>query len=222
PAPVRGRLGKDVLPQLEARLTVPCPGQREAVEEGRRGMTRSDGLRARVGKFGGGRDAPRMIDESIAETNPQLRVAGIALDCVLEDSDGVVALAVAGERLGHAEPAFGRRELAEEGMASLRQREDVAGLHPLGGSAGNARAALERVTSAAEEKHRRARCQRGAANAEQPQCSETKRNQEQQDDEADQAPLLSRIRRRTSQAPISSSPNGASQSGHAAGSVVGL
>ena len=60
-----------------------------------------------------------MIDERVAEADPQLGVPGIATDGILEDSDRIFAFAVAGERLGDPKPALGRGEMAEECVAGV-------------------------------------------------------------------------------------------------------
>ena len=75
----------------------------------------------------GGRGQPAgMVDQRIAKADPQLRVAGIAPHGVLKDADRILALAVARERFGHAQPAFGGREIAEEGVARVGQRNGIA------------------------------------------------------------------------------------------------
>ena len=78
-----------------------------------------------VGELGRRRQAARMVDQRIAEADPQLRVAGIAAHGVLQDADGIFAVAVARERFGDPKPALRRREMAEEGVARLGQREDT-------------------------------------------------------------------------------------------------
>jgi len=60
-----------------------------------------------------------VVDKCVAEPDPQLRVPGIALHRILQDSDRVFAVAVTLERFGHAQPAFRRREVAEESMARV-------------------------------------------------------------------------------------------------------
>ena len=63
-------------------------------------MTGSELRRAPIGKLRWRRETMTMINQRIAESDPQLRIAGVAADCVLENSDGVDAIAMARKSLG--------------------------------------------------------------------------------------------------------------------------
>src|SRR5690242_20495354 len=91
-------------------------------------MPRSQCLCPAVSQFGWRGYSVGVIDQGITEPDPQLRIARIASNRILQNVDRILALAVAGERFGDAQPAFRRREIAEEGMARLGQRENVARL----------------------------------------------------------------------------------------------
>ena len=73
PARVGGRFGEHLLPQFDGACAVAGAGQRQAEEKWRRRMPGRQLGRALVGEFGGrGQDAG-MIDQRIAEPDPQLR-----------------------------------------------------------------------------------------------------------------------------------------------------
>ena len=82
-------------------------------------MSRSNFGGALIGQLGRRGQAPRVVDKRVAEPDPQLGIAGIALDGVLQDSDRILAVAVTLERFGHPQPALRRREVAEEGMTCV-------------------------------------------------------------------------------------------------------
>ncbi len=110
---------QNILPDDDGALPIARPRHRKAVEEGRSRMARSQFGRPSISEFGRRREAAGMIDERVAEADPQLGIPGIATDGILEDSDRILALAVAGERLGDPKPALGRGEMAEEGVAGV-------------------------------------------------------------------------------------------------------
>src|SRR5205085_6376321 len=100
---------------------------------------------APVGELGRWRHSTCMIDQRIAQTDPQLCVARVFLHCVLQDPDGILALPVPSERFGHPQPALSGREMTVKGVARVSEGEDVAPparLCPLVGEIG---AALPRV-----------------------------------------------------------------------------
>src|SRR3954454_20784284 len=107
--------------------------------------------RTLVGEFGRRSQAARMIDQRVAEPDPQLRVTGIAPDGILQDADRVLALAIARERFGHPEPGFGGREMAEESVTGIRQWEDVALVHAFRRRTRKAWMALQRVSRGTEQ-----------------------------------------------------------------------
>src|SRR5205085_9802543 len=92
-------------------------------------------LRALVGELGRRSEAAGMIDQRIAETDPQLWIAGIFLHGILQDADGVFTLAIAFQSLGHAQPAFSRREIAEESVTGVCEWKDVMTLPRRGAGA---------------------------------------------------------------------------------------
>jgi hypothetical protein len=67
-----------------------------------------------------------MIDQGIAETNPQLGITWIAAGSVLQNSNGVSALSIARKRLRNAQPALGRGEVPEKCVSRVRKWEKVA------------------------------------------------------------------------------------------------
>jgi hypothetical protein len=214
---LRARMIAEQLPVAIARSR-----HRKAVEERRRRVAGRERGGPLIGQLRRRSQPARMIDQRIAEPNPQLRVGGIALNRVLEDVDRVRAIAAACKRLGHHQPAFRRREIAEKGMAGLGQRDHVASLAAPGGRAGLAGTALQRIAGRTEQQCRCAGGQRRAANAEQAQRRKARGDQRDEDQPAHQRFRGTRIRRRTSQPPTSSRASGASHNGQAAGSAVGL
>src|SRR3954467_11077361 len=78
-----------------------------------------------VSELGRRGQAASVIDQRITKSNPQLRIAGIAFHRILQDSDRVLAVPVALERFGHAQPAFGGREMAEYSVSSVGQWEHL-------------------------------------------------------------------------------------------------
>ena len=92
-----------------------------------------------------------MIDERIAETDPQLRIGGVTANGILQDVDRILALTIAGEGFGNPQPAFRGRELAEERVARLGQREDVSLFIRLCRRAWQAWASLESVSRSSDE-----------------------------------------------------------------------
>ena len=67
-----------------------------------------------------------MLNQGVAEANPELGIAGIATHCILQDSDSIRTVPVPGQCLGNAEPRLGGGKITKEGVASLGQREDFS------------------------------------------------------------------------------------------------
>jgi len=111
-----------------------------------------------ISELSGRRQPAGMVDQRIAKTDPQLRIAGIPRHCVLENADRVLASSVACQCLGNSKPALGRSEIAEEGVACVGQRKDVMAFAPSGRRTGLGRPALERIARRTEKQ---SRCARG-------------------------------------------------------------
>src|SRR5438270_10379461 len=109
-----------------------------------------------------------MVHEGIAEADPELLIGGIAPASVAQDSNRIFRLAVPGERLGHQEPRFLGAEVAEESMASLRQRHDLAFVAALRWRTWEIRLPLQRVARCSKEQCRGRGLQQATAHAEQP------------------------------------------------------
>ena len=184
-------------------------------------MARSRRFRALVCKLGGRGDSVSVIDQRIAKSDPQLRIARIALDRILQNPDRILAFTAARERFRHAQPELRRGEVAEEGMPRLRKRDEVPAFEPLRGRCGQFGAALERVAGRAEQQSGRAGSECRTTNAQQPKRRNAQCDEEKEDDPAHQRTLV-RTRRRISHPPTSSRASGASHSGQAESSAVGL
>ena len=110
-----------------------------------------------------------MVDQRIAEPDPQLRVAGIAR----APHSGECRPRPRSCRRAPALPTCAASarpgEIAEEGVARVGQREGAAALGRCARRAGKAGPALQRIAGCAEQQRRRASCQHRPAHAEQPQ-----------------------------------------------------
>ena len=95
-----------------------------------------------VSEFGSWSDPSRVIDKRIAKADPELRIARVTFDCILENPGRILALSVSSERFRHPEPGLGWSEVAEESVPSLSQRKNVAAFDTLSWSAGEIRAPL--------------------------------------------------------------------------------
>jgi len=69
-----------------------------------------------------------MVDERIAEPNPQLGIPGIFADGILKQANGVLGVPAARETVGQSEPGFFGTEIAEKSVARCAKRYDFASL----------------------------------------------------------------------------------------------
>src|SRR4051812_18785332 len=115
-----------------------------------------------------------MVDQGVAEPDPQLRIAGVAAHSVLENADRVLAITCARKRFGDSQPAFRRRELAEKGVPCLGQLQDVAALAAFSRRSGETWPALECISRRSEQQRRCSGLKQTALNTQQPQTAKAK------------------------------------------------
>lgn len=175
-----------------------------------------------IGKLCGRCETASMINKCVAKANPQLRVPRVPLDGVLQNANGIFAFAIAGEGFRNAQPTFRRREIAEERMARVRQRKKIVGPGSLRWRARHVGVSPQSITRGADEKRCETGGQEPAADTLQSQKPKRGCNQCSEYEPARQFLVLKRMRRWISHVPIIRSASGASHSGQAANSLVGL
>jgi len=110
--------------------------------------------RALVSEFGGGCDHPGMVDQGIAEPDPQLGITGMFAHRRTQDARRVGALAPTRHRFRHQQPMLGSGEISEECMAHCGERYSFVRCGGQARRSGQARAALQRIARRAEEQRR--------------------------------------------------------------------